>query len=405
MMKIAVQKFLLERSLSDLRSEKGVKSRISGCGYKTSLSYSQIEASNSCDIAKDCRGLILSRVDNSRFDENSIVGATNVVARPFTRFFNVGQNEAASVNFTDPSTRFYEKADGTLTIVYFDTYQNKWHVATRGVAEADNEIMHFESYTFRSLFEEAILQTVGITFDQWANKLNSSFTYMFELCTPLNQIVVKHEAYKLYFLGARETLSGIEQFLHSFDENSIGVPFVKTYRFGSLTDMVDFVAGRDPMDYEGIIAMDNNFNRVKCKNSEYVALGRVKDAVTGSTKRGVMQLILAEKLDDALPLIPDFVKEDCIKLRDKFQRYFQRYNALYSKCEQEAQEKGSWGSHEHRKTFAVAAKRHDGWMQPMMHQYQGKSNSLANYLEQQRLKDGRYSNNFIDSMLYVLGRS
>jgi len=299
-----VQKFLRERSLAELEAEHGVKARVAG--HKFSLNYDQIEAKDSDPLAQECRGLILTPVQGSIVTEAPL-GETRILARPFNRFFNLGQEAAAPVDLDHPETCFYEKMDGTLTILYFDDVVEKWHVATRGVPEADLPIDGFGQYTFRTLFEHACRDTTGRDFKDFVRYLDVQSTYIFELTTPMNRIVVDYQDYKITLLGARARETGVE-----FDPVDLApvleVPHAPVYRFGSLQAMVDFVSSRNPQDHEGIVVCDPSYRRIKVKNAGYLALNKVRDSVL-SSPRGLVELLLLEKLDDALPLFPDHVVE------------------------------------------------------------------------------------------------
>lgn len=407
-MTLEVQKFLETNTFAQLRAEHGVKYRLSDCGRKASLNYDQIEAHDANKIAQQCRGLILARVGHKPFpkDDQHVIGETIVMARPFDRFFNVGQDAAAKINFDAADTRFYEKADGTLTIVYRDAYQKRWHVATRAVCEADLPVSGYEDYTFRKLFERALENETGYSdLDEFGDLfLDISLTYMFELCTPVNVVVVKHKNYNLHLLGVRGTWTGKEYDIKDF--KSVGIPLITSYKFGSLTDMVDFVSDRDPSDYEGIVACDAQFRRVKCKNAGYMALGRVKDSVMKSP-RGLMQLILMEKLDDVIPLLPEFALDRAHKLQDAFRDLNREFMNVYAECLAVADEESpifNPGSKslvkQHRKSFAIAVDAHPkGWMAPMIQIYQGRADSFVDWVKSKQNVDGTWSNGFLDTLM------
>lgn len=422
-MQLEVQKYLENHTFADLHAEHGVKFRPSACGRKVSLNYDQIEAHDSNKIAQQCRGLVLTKVDNSVFlGEHEIVGETFVVARPFDRFFNVGQDAAAKINFDDPSTSFFEKLDGSLIICYFDKYQDKWHVATRAVCEADLPVDGFDDVTFRDLFFRALVASVpkiqnyvpskdGLTnVDLWFNmNMNRSNTYMFELCTEKNIVVVKHKGYNLWLLGVRNTESGKEYPVSDFVDS--GIPIVSQYKLSSLTDMVDFVSDRDPSAFEGVVACDSSFRRVKCKNAGYMALGRVKDSALKSP-RGLMQLILMEKLDDVIPLLPDYAIKRSEELADNYRVLVKSYDALYDKCFAQAEQESPIFNpnskslvKQHQKSFAIAVQQHGGWMAPMMDQYNGRSKGLHDYVVRKRGVDGTWANSFLDTVMSMSDKS
>lgn len=419
-MSMLVQDYLLTHTFADLRKEHGVKFRPSACGRKVSMNYDMIEAHDANKIAQECRGLVLAKVDDSVFiGENEIIGDTKVVARPFHRFFNLGQDAAAKINFNDPETRFYEKLDGTLCIVYFDFYQDKWHVATRAVCEADLPIDSYGELSFRDLFMKALVETVpkiqdykptkvGFTnIDMWFNlNLSCSKTYMFELCTEQNIVVVKHKGYNLFLLGARDTEKGTEYPVEKFA--STGIPLVPSFKLSSLEDMVDFVSDRDPSSYEGIVACDSKFRRIKCKNAGYMALGRVKDSALKSP-RGLMQLVLMEKLDDVIPLLPDYAVARAMELADGYRNLVVSYDVLYKKCFDQADAESTIFNpnskaliKQHQKSFALAVQEHDGWMAAMMQQYSGKTNGLHSYVLSRRNVDGSYANGFLDTVMELI---
>lgn len=417
---LLVQDYLLTHTFAELRAEHGVKFRPSACGRKVSMNYDMIEAHDSNKIAQECRGLVLAKVDNSVFvGESEIIGETKVLARPFHRFFNLGQDAAAKIDFNDPETRFYEKLDGTLCIVYFDFYQDKWHVATRAVCEADLPIDGYGELTFRELFMKALVESVpatqsyvptkpGLTsLDIWFNmNLSRSKTYMFELCTEQNIVVVKHKGYNLFLLGARDTETGVEYPVEKFVNT--GIPLVPSFKLSSLEDMVNFVSDRDPSSYEGIVACDSKFRRVKCKNAGYMALGRVKDSALRSP-RGLMQLVLMEKLDDVIPLLPDYAVARANELAEGYRTLVKSYDALYDKCYKQADEESPIFNpnskaliKQHQKSFALAVQEHDGWMASMMHQYNGRCTGLHDYIVSRRGIDGTWANSFLDTVMDLI---
>lgn len=401
-----VQKFFNDHSLAELREKHGVKYRFSDDMRKMTVNYDQIEVTNNDRLSQQCRGTILAKSDYSPFstDEDEIVGFTRVVARPFDRFFNLGQAEAANIDWT--SAKFFNKEDGTLIICYFDAYQNRWHVATRAVPEANLPIDGYDNMTFRKLFDLALKATTGFdSLDEFAGEfLHKNTTYMFELCTEQNQIVVKYDGYKLFLLGSRNTMTGVEYSINDF-KMGFPIPTVPEYSLSSTTDMIDFVTERNPTEFEGIVACDSQFRRVKVKNAGYMALSRVKDSATKSP-RGLMQMILVEKLDDLIPLLPEYLVERATNLQDGYRKLVQGYNAMYEKCKAEADEESPIFNPEskslqkqHQKSFASAVQRNGGWLAPMMDQYNGRSGGLHDYVIKRRAPGGDWPNAFLDTVI------
>ena len=232
-------------------------------------------------------------------------------------------------------------------------------------------------------------------------------TYMFELTTPRNRIVVAYEGFGITLLAARKTASG-KELLPAFVQAQVKVPAAPRFRFSSLEEMVDFVSDRDPTKHEGIVACDHLFRRVKIKNAGYLALNRVRDSVMNSP-RGLIELILLEKLDDALPLFSEEIVKRAEALRESFRTLVGAYRVEYDACTAEADAEAplfNEGSpslqREHRKAFALSVQAHKYWMAPMMDQYQGRTNGLVEWIHNKRQIDGGWSNGFLDSVMRQL---
>src|SRR4051812_48509806 len=70
------------------------------------LKYDQISSPFAEPLVRECRGIVLDEADGWR-----------IVARPFDKFFNLGEQLAAEIDWA--SARPLEKLDGSLAIVYF----------------------------------------------------------------------------------------------------------------------------------------------------------------------------------------------------------------------------------------------------------------------------------------------
>ena len=156
-----VQKFLKEQTIEELTKEPynlKIKDYIEE-GLVV-LNYSQIDSPKNDPIIAECRGLILNRI------------TYDIVARSFDRFFNYGEGELNTThNIMD--AKVLEKIDGSLITVYY--WNNKWNVATRGMAFAEG--LNAFGNTYRSVFDKA--------FD--INKLTDEmkdFCFTFELISP-----------------------------------------------------------------------------------------------------------------------------------------------------------------------------------------------------------------------------
>lgn len=398
-MKLLVQEFLTNHSFSDLEKEHGVYASISKNNRKISLNYDHIETKESDVLSWDCRGLILSRSDFSEFDvlsdnkidKNVVIGDTQIVAFGLRRFFNYGQG-SCNINWDDSNLQIIEKLDGTLCILHIDLFTQKWCVATRSCPDADL-LMDNGIFTFRTLFEKALKDTCGQTFEEYTSKLDSKITYCFELTTPYNQIVVHYPNNSVTLLSARDLVS-----LNELDISKIetyGVPTVQSYKYNSINDLLSWVSNRNPKKYEGVVAKDSNFNRIKIKNAEYVAFHRIKDSVSKSP-RTCLELILSEKEDDAISFLPEEIVKNLLKLKSSVQNLIKEHDQIYSSI-----------SHiEDRKSFALKlqelAKERNIWVTPLFQIFSKKADSVHDFINKNKTLDGSWNNAFLDKILEYL---
>src|SRR5690606_23780909 len=126
-----------------------------------------------------------------------------VVARPFDKFFNIGEEHAAQIDWD--SAAVLEKLDGSLMILYY--YAGDWRVASSGTPDASGN--PHNSMLFAS-FADLFWHTFHIEkYDVPPTSLRD-WTFMFELMTPHNRVVVPHKDFRLTPIGARNSVTGRE---------------------------------------------------------------------------------------------------------------------------------------------------------------------------------------------------
>ncbi|WP_166925695.1 T4 RnlA family RNA ligase [Flavobacterium poyangense] len=234
------------------------------------------------EITLSCRGLIL--------DDNF-----NVVARPFVKFFNLGEFE----NQVLPKTSFevYDKMDGSMGILYW--IEDIPFIASRGSFASDqsdkaNEMLH------------------GKYKECWSF-LDKSKTYLFEIIYPENRIVLDYGASEeLVLLAVIDTQSGEE-----FPLEDIGFPIVEKY--DGIKD-IHSLSALNTENKEGfIIRYSNNF-RIKIKFEEYLRLHRI---ITQVSNLNIWEYLRTNQpMDEVLERVPDeffdWVKQTKTDLEDKF---------------------------------------------------------------------------------------
>lgn len=258
---IQIVNFIKENSnWEKLLSSKPYSLSIKRKDSRILFKYSQIDSDPSLEIVKEARGLILED------------GTWNVVAYPFKRFFNYGEPNAAAIDWT--SARVQTKEDGSLIKVYF--YNGEWKVGTSGTIDAEDAELNSLYYSnFRQLFDFAAKNS-GFDYD----KLDPHFTYIFELLSPVNQIVCPQTKTRIVHIGTRDNRTCEEV------EVDIGVEKPKEWKLSSLEDCI---VKAKQFDYtqEGFVVRDRYYNRIKVKSEDYVRVHRLSNNNNITLEKGI----------------------------------------------------------------------------------------------------------------------
>ncbi|TCN58732.1 2'-5' RNA ligase [Flavobacterium circumlabens] len=217
------------------------------------------------EVTLACRGLILDQNDN-------------VIARPFPKFFNLGEMENQVL--PDSTFEVYDKMDGSLGILYW--INDVPFMASRGSFASDqsdkaNEMLH------------------GKYRNSWSF-LDKTKTYLFEIIYPQNRIVLDYGvAEELVLLAIVDIKTGVE-----FPLEDIGFPVVEKY--DGIKDIMT-LKGLDVNNKEGfIIKYANNF-RVKIKFEEYLRLHRI---VTQVSNVNIWEYLKTNQpMEEILERVPD----------------------------------------------------------------------------------------------------
>lgn len=292
--RLLVRDFLLEGgSPEQLLASHGVKAR--AYNGKVSFVYDQLAARNDDPLACQCRGLVLRE------------GTWEILARPFDRFFNLGQGEAATIDWA--TARFEEKLDGTLLIVYWDSIPGRWLCATRSMCEAHGDINGVG--TFAELADRAAL-AMGCyagTLHELMEGVGADrdLTHIFELTGPFNTIVCQYAELELTLLGARVTQTGEEVDPVTISEQC-GFKLARTWRFDSIEHLVEVIRDWDPTKFEGVVVKDAAFNRIKVKSPKYLAVAHAGESL-GSSWKSCCEAVAAGTVDDIAHLLPPLAAE------------------------------------------------------------------------------------------------
>lgn len=277
--------------LENLESQFGIKSKIYDNFFV--LNYSQIDSPKTHPITMECRGLIL--------DWN-----LNILRRPFDRFFNYG--EANTENFDFKNSFCLEKIDGSLIAAWYNPFDMKWCFGTRGTAFAECEC------NSGRVFEE-IINDCFMT-DSKEEVAEALFfdesTFIFELCSPENRVVVPHTSTYLVLLGIRDNISGkywslnqCAKVMRDLKHADVKIRLPKTYDLHSLDSIKGSFVDHDTPFFEGYVFWNTQTNeRVKVKSPKYVAIHHLRDNGNLNPKR-ICELVFLNETGEYLSYFPE----------------------------------------------------------------------------------------------------
>lgn len=264
------------------------------------LNYNQIESDFSENIVEECRGIIFRKSDNKP------------VCVPFTKFYNFGETRASKIDWA--SAKVLEKLDGSIISLWYDNH--KWHVSTNGTIDSSTaqlQVSIVDSETryridnYYDLFRLAFLK-MKIDYQEFKLNLNKDYTYIFELVSCYNRIVVPYKDTKLYHIGSRNNYTLMEEDL------DIGIEKPKKYNIHTLEDCLR-VAEELPFSEEGYVVVDAHWNRVKIKSPAYVAAHHLKNNGVITYSR-VLDMIKIGGDDDFISIYPEY-REIFESVKDK----------------------------------------------------------------------------------------
>ena len=225
----------------------------------TLFKYNQLDSDLSRQLVQNCRGIIVDTEDDF-----------NVVCYPLDKFYNHGERYAKRIDWA--TARVQQKVDGSLIKVWHWGRKNKWVISTNGCIDAYSVTAQSVSdtyetshkITFGRLFYNEFVK--NCSFD----KLNKSYTYMFELVSPEIKVVVDYGKTDIYHLCTRENKSG------KYVEVDIGVQKPKEYPLHSLEACLNAAErlnsdGSNKITDEGFVVVDGRYRRVKIKSPLYLA--------------------------------------------------------------------------------------------------------------------------------------
>jgi len=248
------------------------------------------------EITLQTRGLILD-------------GEMNVIARPFSKFFNLEEHSPNDI----PNLPFdvWTKEDGSLGILYW--FNDKPYIATRG--------------SFSSEQSKHATELLHTKFNHIFDKLDKKSTYLFEIIYPQNRVVLDYgDMDDLVLLTVINNETGEERI------DDIGFTIVK--KFDGIND-VKQLKSLEENNKEGFVVRFKNGFRVKVKFEEYVRLHRI---ITGVSNIAIWEYLSEGKsFDVLLEKVPDefydWVKKTQEDLTNKFNEILTENKAVFKRFE------------------------------------------------------------------------
>lgn len=254
------------------------------------LKYDQLNSDLGNDIVQECRGLILN---SDTFD---------IVSYPFNKFFNYGESHAASIDWT--SAYVTQKLDGSIIKIVRLGYD--FLISTNGCIDAYKCGLPNDFGSPYENFGELVMEGFkhyGIYISDFPTLFAEGYTYIFELTSPWNQVVVKFDETKMNLIGVRDNNTCQEIFYKDHPlANVFNTP--KIYPIKSIEDCVQ-AAKELPENNEGYVVCDKDFNRIKVKSPLYLQLHYMAGNQVWSPSR-VMDIIRANEVSEYLAYFPKF---------------------------------------------------------------------------------------------------
>ena len=223
-----------------------------------------------------------------------------VVATPFTKFFNWGEEQ-----YFTPDMPFVvtEKMDGSLAILFY--WNKKWNVATRGSFTSEQS-QWAQNYLDNYINTDCLV--VG-------------YTYLAEIIYHENRIVISYDYEGLVLLSAFKG-DGKEicfEELETYKDYGFKIP--KVYSYDNV-EAIAKVAENLPYGQEGFVVRFNNGYRVKIKGIEYIRVHRI---ISNVRPLFIWESMMhGDDLDSVRKQLPEELRTDFDNIRSLIDEKFEK---------------------------------------------------------------------------------
>ena len=217
--------------------------------------------------------------------------------------------------------------------------------------------------------------------------LNKEVTYVFELVSRHNQIVVDYPDPRVYLIAARHLTTGLELPIESLRIEHVRRP--RTWPLHDAVAVGAFVNMANPSELEGAVICDSKFRRMKIKSMAYVLAHRSKDSV-GSSPRNALEAIIMEKIDDVIPLIPKDLGDKMLKMQGAYAQYCKSIDDNAKRFRDEAAG--------NRKRYAEQVMLSGDWTAPYFNLWEKKASNTHKWIKM-TCEKGKLSAGSLDTIL------
>lgn len=295
--------------------------------FQTSDTFPTVDT-DALAVLRECRGLI--------FDTET----GEILSRRFHKFFNVGEKpDTAEIDVGRPH-HVIDKLDGSMISPLHVGGGIRW-ISKMGI-------------THVSMQAEAFV-AVHPEYDHFAAAcLEAGETPIFEWMSRGNRIVLDYGVDQLVLVAVRDNLTGhycpregLEDFARDFN-----LPLVQAVSgpLDSIAAFVEQLRGKEGI--EGVVITFADGHMVKVKTDWYVQLHRAKDQI--ARERHLIALILTDKLDDLLSMLPEDDRTRVLKFADALNGDLTKFGRAVATVMAMVREEG-WD----RKTFALNSTDYD----------------------------------------------
>ncbi len=204
-------------------------------------------------IVQEARGIIINRNNNT------------VACWPFRKFCNSHEPYADTIDWT--TAQVQEKIDGSIVKMWYNKSICRWVWSSNSCINASDAMLSTGISVLELIKRTSEYELLRKLIWDSAEPISVDYTYIFELVSPYNQVVVHYDKAMLYHIGTRNNKTGRE---YNID---LGIQKPKVYPLHSLEDCISTARTLNTSDYpdkEGFVVVDADWNRVKVKSPAYL---------------------------------------------------------------------------------------------------------------------------------------